>query len=86
MFYVSLLKVQKATLQKSLGKAVDLFYWMMLTALIPTQTLLLATPTLGIVLPVEKMLVFGVMASDNYSYFASVVHILHLCTFYAWNV
>ena len=75
------MKGHESTPQNSLGKAVDLLYWIMLGATVDTQTLLLATPTLGTVLPLEKMLASGVMVSDDYNLFTSVVHILHLCTF-----
>ena len=77
---VSLLKVHKSTRQNSLDKAANLLYWIMLSAAGITQILLLVTPTLGTVLLVEKMLVSGVMVSDNYNLFASVGQILHLCT------
>ena len=76
------MKVQAPTPQTSLGKAMELFCWIIFSAtVIDTQTLLLVTSTLGIVLPAEKMLVSGVMVSDNYELFAFVVYILHLCTF-----
>ena len=69
MHYVSLVKVQKITLQNSLGKAVELFYWTMFTAMVVNQRLLPAIPTLGSVLPLEKMLVSGVMVGDSYDFF-----------------
>ena len=79
--YVSLVQVHKSTPQNSLDKAVDLLYWIMFGATVDTQPLLLVMTTLGIALPVEKMLASGVTVSDNYNLFASVVHILHVCTF-----
>ena len=81
MHYVSLLQVHKSTHQNSLDKAADLLYWIMLIATVDTQPLLLVMTTLGIVLPVEKILASGVTVSVNYSLFVFVVHILHLYTF-----
>ena len=75
---VSLFKEHKSTHLNSSDKEVDLFYWIMLGAPGLTQSLLLVTPPLEVVLPVEKMLVSGVMVSDNYNPVASVGHILHL--------
>ena len=86
MHYVSLVKVQKLTPRNSLDKAADLFYWIILGAIYITQRLVLATSTLGIVLPLEKMLASGVTVSDYYKLFASDVHILHLCTLNLQNV
>ena len=81
MHSVLLVKVHKFTPQNSLDKAVDLLYWIMPGATAFTQSLLLVTSPMGIVLPVEKMSVSGVMVSDKYNPFASIRHILHLCTF-----
>ena len=78
MHYVSLVKVQKTTPQDSLDKAVELFYWTIFTAMVSTQSSLPVTSTLEIVLPLGKMLVSGVMVSDDYNIFANFAHILHL--------
>ena len=80
------MKVQKTTPRDSLGKAADLFCWIIFDATVATQSLLLVMSTLGTVLPVEKILVSGVMVSDNYNLTGSVVYILHLCTFSAQHV
>ena len=77
MHYVSLVKVHGPTRQDSLDKAADLFYCIMLAATVDTQSLLLVTPTLRIVVPV--MLASGVTVGDNYNLFTSTLHILHLC-------
>ena len=53
MYYVSLVKVHKRTLQNSLGKAVELFYWTVLIVPVINQILLLVMLLLGIVLPLE---------------------------------
>ena len=83
MHYVSLVKVHESTRQNSLDKAADLLYSIMFSATALPQSLLLVPFALGIVLPVEKMLVPGVTVSDYYNPFASVVHTLIyvlLCT------
>ena len=60
-----------------MGKAVELFYWTIFTAPVATQSLLLVTATLGIVLPLEKMLVSDVMVMI-------MIFFAHPCTFYIY--
>ena len=59
-------KVQELILQHSLAKAVEQSSWTTFLALVPKQRLPLAamTPTLEIA-TMERMLVSGVMVSDN---------------------
>ena len=61
------MKVQELTPRHSLAKAAEQSYWMKFLAIALKQTLPLVamTPTLQIV-PMEMMLVSGVMVSDSY--------------------
>ena len=61
------MKVQEPTPQHSLAKAVEQSYWMMFLAITLKQSLPpVAMMPPPLIVPIERMLVSGVMVSDDY--------------------